>query len=499
MDSRVMVSPVAGHWYAGQEGALRREIEDLRRDCSAERCKGVCAAVVPHAGYRYSGAVAAGVYQRIDTRGYSRVLVLGPSHYCALRNQISVPDATHYRTPLGLLNADVDFIDRLRRLPFITCEPEAHIREHSDQIQLPLLQLCLERPLPVVCMVCGQFDARAIPECAARLRALLDNRTLLVVSSDFTHYGESYGFVPFDSDVQRNIAILDRGIFEMFMRKDVAGFLKKLNETGATVCGRDPLALLLAMLPEDSEVRQTAYETSGHLLHDDQNSVSYIGAVVTGTWNAPVTTERPPGDDQPLSEEAGRVLLELARAVIEKALQSGERNAGFLAGMPQSRAAEMAARRGGFVTLRRSGALRGCIGEIFPSREIWKVVREHACNAAFADPRFAPLSPGELEGLAIGVSVLSRPRPVADWRAIEVGRHGVVLSKQGLSALFLPQVATEQGWGLEEMLSHLAVKAGLPPDAWRADAAFLLFEAQLFEERRPAAGPGCAQFPRGSL
>ncbi len=483
MDSKVLDSPVAGYWYAGQEGALRREIEELRKDCSAERLKSVCAAVVPHAGYRYSGAVAAGVYQRIDARRYSRVLVLGPSHYCALRNQISIPDATHYRTPLGLLNADTAFIDRLRRLPFIVCEPQAHLREHSDQIQLPLLQVCLERSLPVVCMVCGQFDARAIPVCAAQLRELLDDRTLLVVSSDFTHYGESYGFVPFDSDVQRNIAILDRGIFEMFMRKDVEGFLKKLGETGATVCGRDPLALLLAMLPEDGEVRQTAYETSGRLLHDDKNSVSYIGAIVTGTWSAPLRAAPPLADDQPLSAEAGGTLLGLARAVIEKALQSGERNAGFLAEMPHGRDAEMTARRGGFVTLKRNGSLRGCIGEIFPAREIWKVVRENACNAAFADPRFAPLTPGELESLTVEVSVLSRPRPVADWRAIEPGRHGVVLSRQGLNAVFLPQVAPEQGWGLEEMLSHLAVKAGLPPDGWRAaDAAFLIFEAQVFAE-----------------
>lgn len=480
MNNKVMTSPVAGQWYSGHEGSLRREIEDLRKGLMVVRRKQVCAAVVPHAGYRYSGSVAAGVYQRIDARGYDRVLVLGPSHYCALRNKISIPDATHYKTPLGLINADLDFIEKLRKLPFITTEPAAHLSEHSDQIQLPLIQVCLGVHIPVVCMVCGQFDTKTILEDAAKLRTVLDDKTLLVVSSDFTHYGESYGFVPFDRNVQKNIETLDNGIFELFIRKDVEGFIRKLNETGATVCGRDPLALLLAMMPEDAKVEQTAYETSGHLLHDDKNSVSYIGAIVTGRWSDSVKVEKAIGDKELLSDQAGEVLLGLARSVISKALESGEKNAGFLAEKPGGCPTEMIAVRGGFVTLKRSGRLRGCIGEIFPSREIWKVVREHAYNAAFQDPRFSPLPESELDDLEIEISVLSQPRPVEGPDQIVIGKHGVVLSKGGLNAVFLPQVAPEQGWGLEEMLSHLSVKAGLPPDAWKSGASFMVFEAQIF-------------------
>ena len=481
MNNKIMESPVAGYWYSGHESSLKREIEELRKDLIVTRRKNVCAAVVPHAGYRYSGSVAAGVYQRIDARNFKRVLVIGPSHYCALRNKISIPDATHYKTPLGVINADLDFIAKLRELPFCICEPAAHVSEHSDQIQLPLIQMCLGLHLPVVCMVCGQFDAKQILSCANQLRALLDDKTLLIVSSDFTHYGESYGFVPFNHDVQRNIEALDRSIFEMFVRKDVQGFIKKLDETGATVCGRDPLALLLAMLPDDAQVKQTAYETSGHLLKDERNSVSYIGALVTGSWQAPIRERETVIEDNALlSDQAGQILVQLARGVIERALRSGQRNAGFLAEKPRSHGAELRARRGGFVTLKCNGELRGCIGEIFPSREIWKVIREHACNAAFCDPRFTPLTMGELENLEIEISVLSQPRPVSSWHDIVVGRHGVVLSKSGLNAVFLPQVAPEQGWSLEEMLSHLALKAGLPPDAWREDTSFMVFEAQVF-------------------
>ncbi len=480
MTKKVMVSPIAGAWYSGNAASLRSEIEELCKGMMPARRQPICAVVVPHAGYRFSGVIAVGVYQRLDWHQYDRVVVLGPSHYCALRNKISIPDATHYETPLGLINADITFIQRLRTLPFITSEPAAHLREHSDQIQLPLIQICLSPALPVVCMVCGQFDTRHILEAAGQLRSLLDDRTLLVVSSDFTHYGHSYGFVPFSKDVQHNIELLDSGIFELFMNKDVEGFIEKLNQTGATVCGRDPLALLLAMMPEDAQVERTAYETSGHLLHDNSNSVSYLGALVNGRWSSLSRKESALADDQPLSAAAGEALLALARQTIRQALASGQRNVGFLADQPDVCAREMAAKRGGFVTLKRNGSLRGCIGEIFPSREIWKVVREHAYNAAFQDPRFNPLGCRELEDLEIEISVLSQPVPVSNPEDITVGRHGVVLIKQGLSAVFLPQVAPEQGWSREEMLSHLAVKAGLPPDGWRENASFMVFEAQIF-------------------
>lgn len=480
MYSKVMISPIAGQWYSGHAGSLRSEIEDLRKGLALVRRGQICAVVVPHAGYRYSGAIAAGVYQRLDHHQYERVVVLGPSHYCALKNKISIPDATHYETPLGLISADVSFIKKLQSLPFITSESEAHAREHSDQIQLPLIQACLSPALPVVCMVCGQFDANKILGTAAALRTLMDDKTLLVVSSDFTHYGANFGFVPFNKDVQHNIEMLDAGIFDLFVNKDLAGFMEKLNQTGATVCGRDPLSLLLAMMPEDAVVERTAYQTSGQMLSDNRHSVSYLGALVTGRWSAAAPPASVFAIDQPLSDEAGRTLLSLARTTIIRALTTGHKSVGFLADKPALLEVEMDAFRGGFVTLKLNGDLRGCIGEIFPSREIWKVIREQAYNAAFQDPRFTPLTSAEADELAVEISVLSQPRAVSSPTEIEIGRHGIVLNKHGLSAVFLPQVAPEQGWSLDEALAHLSVKAGLPPDAWKKGATFLVFEAQIF-------------------
>jgi len=483
MTKKVMISPLAGQWYQDSERALRSEIAELGKNQTVVRKKNVCGAVVPHAGYRYSGHVAAGVFLRIDPKRYNRILVMGPSHYVGMRNQVSVPDATHFSTPLGELNVDTEFVARLRKLPFITCRPEAHAREHSDQIQLPLIQTCLATHIPVVCMVCGQFGVSNLVSAAAELKGLLDDKTLFVASSDFTHYGANYGYVPFTKDVQKNLEMLDMSIFDLFAHKDFSGFLARLDETGATVCGRDPLSFLLAMMPADAKIDRTAYETSGRMLSDARNSVSYIGALVTGTWTAPSACAPPAvKNDGAVPEADCERLLVLARETIEQALRSGMKHTALVE--PKTLTDGMKALRGGFVTLHKRGALRGCIGEIVPRREIWKVVREQALNSAFHDPRFEPLTEPELNEIDIEISMLTPPKPISSWKEIVIGKHGVVLSKDGRSAVFLPQVAPEQGWDVEAMLENLSRKAGLSPDAWRSGTDFLVFEAQIIRETK---------------
>jgi AmmeMemoRadiSam system protein A len=182
-----------------------------------------------------------------------------------------------------------------------------------------------------------------------------------------------------------------------------------------------------------------------------------------------------------LTDSDRRALLKLARGTIAAAL----------AGRPPAKpedagaAATPAMRQvmGGFVTLTIAGDLRGCIGEIFPRRPLVEVVREHAINAAFEDPRFPPLTAAELPQIRIEISALTPPEPVASWEEIEIGRHGMVLQLGSRSAVFLPQVAPEQGWDRETTLTHLALKAGLRPDAWRDPRArFTVFEAVVFHE-----------------
>jgi len=284
MVHKVMVSPLAGTWYPASAQALKDDLAEYLRDLAPIRRSGVCAAVVPHSGYRFSGRVAGGVLRRIDVRRFKRIIVMGPSHYMPLRNQISVPDATQFRTPLGTLRVDEAWLEAFRALDFVCHEPAAHIKEHSDQIQLPLIQTCLSQALPVTCMVCGQFDAPHLIEAAAKMRGLLDDQTLVIASSDYTHHGATCGFQSYAQDVEQQVSALDSSVFELFVRKNVKDFLKYLRIAGPTVCGRDPLGFLLLMMPFDAVVQKTFFEASEKLTYTRQQTASFFGAVVTGCW-----------------------------------------------------------------------------------------------------------------------------------------------------------------------------------------------------------------------
>lgn len=175
-----------------------------------------------------------------------------------------------------------------------------------------------------------------------------------------------------------------------------------------------------------------------------------------------------------LNDEDKRRLLELARNTMTD----------FLSGRGKPEPIDltdgMKQIAGAFVTLHLHGMLRGCIGEITPYRELYKAVIDHAVNAAVHDPRFPPVTLVDLGELDLEISALTPPVAISSYNEIELGRHGIVLEKNGHSAVFLPQVAPEQGWTLAETLTHLSLKAGLPLAAWREDCRFEVFEAIVF-------------------
>ncbi len=481
---KVFVSPLSGRWHAAGAEALRRELTEVAPVPKPVPVSGVCAVVVPHAGYAYSGRLASEVYARLIPEDFDRVIVLAPSHHCRLRNSISVVDASGYQTPLGTSPADRAWLKRLQELPGVVEADAAHAAEHSDQIQLPLIQQHFGLEMPLVCIVVGQFGPQARSEFARQLKPLLDARTLVVASTDFTHYGMQFGYVPFrgnGDEIARQLAELDGAVFDAFASGDVARFSRVMAETGATVCGHEVLALLMELLPEGAEVTKTGYTTSGELTGDWSHTVSYCGATITGRWpEAAADPAAEPAADF-IGAEDQALLLTLAREVVRQAA------AGGMAPNCQQFAARVTPalqqKTGCFVTLTVRGRLRGCIGEILPERPLWQAVCRQAANAAIDDPRFNPLSTAEEPAVQIEISVLTPPQKIDSWRDIELGRHGVILYRDHHAAVFLPQVATEQGWSREELLANLALKAGLSPDGWRG-AEFEVFEAQVFGEER---------------
>jgi len=474
---RVLVSALAGAWYPADAGELGALVKGYLAEGPPVPPLPTAAVILPHAGYRYSGSVAAAVLRTVSPHPLRRVVVLGPSHSQALPNRLSIPDATHVETPLGRVPLDLEAIRTLRDDPGVVCFPPAHDREHSVQIEIPLLQVALGsfRLVPVVV---GQLDRPTLHRLAALLRRCTGPDTLVVASSDFTHFGASYGYVPFREDLESNIRKLDEGAFAPIRQGRADDFVDYCEETGITVCGRMPIALLLAMLPESGALAldRLAYDTSGRQEGDFRRSVSYAGFAARGSWPTPEpgpAPASPPG----LSKADRERLLRHARETLAAALRQDRPP-------PESAAWSEAASlpRGAFVTLTLEGRLRGCIGDILPVQALYDSVRANALNAAFRDPRFRPLTPDEFQRVRIEISALTPPLPVDSWRDIELGRHGMILSRNGRRAVFLPQVAPEQGWTLEETLSHLAVKAGLGPGDWRAGASFSVFEAEVFHE-----------------
>ncbi len=473
MNKRVMTSELAGAWYSDDPVRLTHEIRAYMEAADRIAVPNVIALILPHAGYRYSGMVAACGLKQVEGRTFERVIILGPSHRVGLMDAVSIPDVTHIETPLGEVELDTTFIAALRKNAAFLSYEAAHRSEHSVQIQLPLLQHVLGG-FKAVPIVCGQLEEQSAREIAATLLEHSDNKTLLVVSSDFTHYGRSFDYVPFDDDIQEKLEQLDLEAFRLIEQKNLPGFLAYIQNTGATICGRSPIAVLLAMLSENTQVRLIKYDTSGNMTGDWAHTVSYVSAAISGQWKT--CCEKGDGCPCVLSDSDKIGLLRLARYQITRKLMPE------LPALELARSPAMEGVMGAFVTLHENGMLRGCIGEIFPRRALFDAVKEQALHAAFKDPRFPPVEGRELGDISIEISALTAPHKVKSPADIEIGKHGIVLYKGTHSAVFLPQVAPEQGWGLEETLTHLSLKAGLPSDGWQTGCEFQIFEAIVFSE-----------------
>lgn len=476
-----MESTLAGAWYDANPARLKAELEGYLRDAKVEADPSLFAVIVPHAGYAYSGPCAAVGAKAVAARtDLNRIVVLGFSHRVAMPGRISVPSSeTHYRSPLGETPLDTEAIAALSRHPLFIDNPATRRGENSVEMQLPLLQAALAgRDWKLVPITLGQLDDTTRDQAAGVLGSLMDEHTAWVVSSDFTHYGPNFGYVPFRTNVEANLRKLDGGAVEMILAGDADGFAAYCDQTGATICGQDSIGVLLRMLPKPFQARELAHDTSGRSTGDFENSVSYETLAFYGEGKAP---KKEQAETQELSAADKKALLSLARQTLEQTLKGKKPSEPKDLGVDPTPAMKQV--MGGFVTLTIDGDLRGCIGEIFPSRALADVVLDHAINAAFNDHRFSPLTAAELPNVRIEISALTPPVPVASYRDIAIGRHGMVLELGRRSAVFLPQVAPEQGWDLPTTLTYLSQKAGLAPDAWKDPRArFTVFEAIVFHE-----------------
>ena len=283
---------VAGQFYDSNPKVLRNHIEQMLADCGSVKAKPgkyVQAVIVPHAGYVYSGKTAAKTLKAAGTSKYKRAIVISPSHSFPFKG-LALSSYDAYKTPLGNIPVDKVLSNeiRSRKCRWINEMDEVHIPEHSLEVELPFLQVLLPE-LPILPIVCGHIDLDIAGSISENLYPFMNNETLWVVSSDFTHFGRQFGYRPFTEDIPEKLRELDIGAVEKIISLDCKGFSSYVEETGATICGANPIKVLLKTIEKASKnsgsafvPELAAYTTSGELTGDYSHTVSYAGIVIYG-------------------------------------------------------------------------------------------------------------------------------------------------------------------------------------------------------------------------
>lgn len=461
---------VAGSFYPGEAGALTRMMDGYLAQAKPPKLDGTLMALVsPHAGYDFSGPVAAYGYSLLKGHKYKRVVVIGPTHVESF-NFTSVYDGDAYKTPLGSIAVDKEFVARLVATKAARLSSKGHAisgerGEHSIEVQLPWLQHMLGE-FKLVPVVMGDQSYEASRALGVALAKLIDGSadTLIVASSDLSHY------YPYTQAM-----VMDAGTLRAVVAWDYLAMWRNFEQRAWEACGGAPIIATL-MATERMGARQARvlkYANSGDITGDKTRVVGY-GSVAIVKSNEQSEAERP----FTLGEKEKAALLALARHSVETAVR--ERKMVQL-GPPELPA--LAAERGAFVTLKENGELRGCIGQVAASKALMITVRDVAAWAALKDTRFAPVKANELAKLEYEISVLSPLRRVADVNQIQVGRDGLLIKRGEEEGLLLPQVPVEQKWDRATFLEQTCRKAGLPTDAWKdPQTDIFAFTALVFGE-----------------
>ncbi len=477
MDQTVRQPAVAGQFYTENPAALKKEILGYL-DAAHPASPGgdPIALVSPHAGYQYSGQVAAYAYKLVAGRAYDVVVVISPSHAEYFAYASVFPGAA-YRTPLGDIPVDAGLaklIASKSKGSLVRLDPHGHETramqrsEHALEVQLPFLQVALG-DFKLVPIVMGDQSAPVVEALGTALgEALRGKHALIVASTDLSHFHEDGEAKQLDGEFQKRLALFDPD-----------ALLGTLSSRSVEACGGGPVvsAMIAARALGATKCVVLRYANSGDVTGDRSSVVGYLAAaMVKETKGSAGASGAKAGTG--LTKNDKVFLLKLARSVIEAECKGSK----LTVSAPPSPI--MREPRGAFVTLKISGRLRGCIGYIEAIKPLAETIREMAKAAAFSDWRFEPVRTEELPAIELEISVLSPLFEVRDPSTIVVGTHGLVVSRGSHRGLLLPQVPVEWGWNRETFLSETCVKAGLPEGAWKEKGTKIeAFTADVFSER----------------
>lgn len=430
---------VAGTFYPADEKNLRDTVNGFLDKAQNQPVNGkLIALIAPHAGYQFSGHVAAYTYKHLIDRDIKTVILVGPSHHTPFPGA-SVYAVGSMKTPLGKVKIHKEMarslIDEKADVRFL---PDVFEKEHSLEVQLPFLQQ-INKKVKIVPILVGSPTQKSFDHLTTRLIDILkkNKETIIVSSTDFSHYHD------YNTAVRKDKKMIDA--IERMSAEDVE---RSMMTGKAEMCGGYPVLFTMAVARGLGATNGILfrYANSGDVSLDKKRVVGYAAMGI-------YKTELTPKEKKELLSLANNAIKEfISNGVISDTSLSDKR---------------LMVNGATFITINRNGHLRGCTGNIQPHMPLYKSVIRNAVSACSKDPRFPPMNKEELEDMEVEISVLSPLEPLTDVKTIEIGKHGLYLIQGPHSGILLPQVAQEYGWNRNTFLEQVSYKAGLPKDAWK--------------------------------
>jgi|WetSurMetagenome_2_1015567.scaffolds.fasta_scaffold00001_167 MEMO1 family protein len=472
---------VAGSFYPSDKDSLKQDLVRLFSDCKkpGEVLK-IRAIISPHAGYVFSGKIAASAFSTVPKSArYENIFLIGSSHVMAFEGA-SVYNTGDFITPLGKITVNREIGDKLKKDNDVFNFPvTAHLKDHCLEVQIPFIQYYFETTPRIVPIIIGTTNTSTIRKIADALRPWFTAENLFVISSDFSHYPSNENANIVDNKTAGSILTSDPAAFLATLKKNSAA---RIDGLATSMCGWTSGLTLMYLAGENSDLvfKKVDYCNSGDSRYGNKDEVVGYNAIVLTDKRSETKNSQKPEEEFSFSQKEKDILFEIARSSIKSILYDGKKYSVAEDKMPDALMRPL----GAFVTLKINGTLRGCIGRFVSSEPLCKVVSESAVSSAFEDTRFHTLTKEEYPKVDVEITVLGPRKKINSIDEIKLGKHGIYIKKDFRAGTMLPQVPVEYGWTLEEFLGYTSRdKAGIGWDGWK-DAEIYIYEGLVLEENR---------------
>ncbi len=471
----------AGKFYPADKVALTGQLSELFKSCRKSSSGYIVRAIIcPHAGYVFSGKIAAEAFSAIPENSvYKNIFIIGSSHVMSF-DGASVYNTGDFVTPMGKVTVNRELANILISTNKVFSFPvTAHAREHSIEVQLPFIQYYFKNIPPIVPVIIGTQNESTVKKIAEALKPYFRPDNLFIISSDFSHY-------PSYADANR----IDSLTAVSIESDNPATFLNRLKNNDAeqvpglatSMCGWTSGLTLLFMTQGDRQlkIKHIDYCNSGDSQYGNKLEVVGYHAFAITDRRQKVGNADNTASDFSFSQAEKEQLFKIAKSSISSRFSGKESSVTDDKKIPEN----LRRQYGAFVTLKINGVLRGCIGRFISTDPLYKVVEASALSSAFEDPRFPPLTRDEFEKTEFEITVLGPLKKINDISEIVLGKHGIYIKKELRSGTMLPQVATENKWTVEQFLGYTSRdKAGIGWDGWK-NAEIFIYEGMVLKDNK---------------